>query len=55
MATKFDLDSLNSSIKQETKLVVAEAVAPVKVDVSDLKTRVLALETRPARIKSEWY
>ena len=44
---KADLAELRSDLKREVKVAVAEAVDPVKDEVSDLKTRVSALEARP--------
>ena len=43
-ATKEDLTTLRTQMQSDTKVLVAQAVDPVKDEVSDLKTRLTTLE-----------
>jgi hypothetical protein len=50
---KSDLTELKNTIAQDTKVIVSEAVDPVKTDLFDLKTRVKLLENRPTQVCKE--
>ena len=45
MASKKDLENLETSISKNTKIQIAEAVDPLKSDLYDLRQRVTGLET----------
>ena len=48
MASKDDRQTLKKDMIQETKVLVSEAVDPLKSDVCDVKKRLVKLETAPA-------
>ena len=47
MATKNDLDDLKTNIEANTKIIVAEAVDPIKDEMVDIKARISKLEETP--------
>ena len=47
MTTKSDLDSFKINIETSTKIIVSEAVDPIKDEVVDIKSRIQKLEEAP--------
>ena len=47
MTTKSDLDSFKINIEASTKIIVSEAVDPIKDEVVDIKSRIQKLEEAP--------
>jgi hypothetical protein len=52
MALKSDLEDFKIQIGQDTKVIVSEAVDPIKEEIHDLKSRVTVLEGAPPGLPS---
>jgi len=48
VATKSDLQELKTTMSHDTKVLIAEAVDPLKSEIHDFKSRLVSLESRPA-------